>query len=186
MELLLRRCRARSRTASPAGLCLCLATATRCIAAFCLAAPAPLQELLGLAPLSSTSEGLASLRFSGAAGVGGVALLSSLVGEGAVEEGSADEELPTAEMECWRPTMDDVDRISRGKPARKKGTGSRGVPHRLNDAERMVYDMAHRKGFLEVGGSCWRTRRRGAAHSVPSMQGGNSLVGPGALLLPSW
>jgi hypothetical protein len=53
-------------------------------------------------------------------------------------------------------------RISWGKPAKKKMTGSRGVPHRLNDEERMLYDMAHRKGFLEVGGSGWRKQRRGA------------------------
>ena len=33
----------------------------------------------------------------------------------------------------WRPTIDDVDRISWGRPAKRKGTGSRGVPHRLND-----------------------------------------------------
>lgn len=43
------------------------------------------------------------------------------------------EHLPKAEMECWRPTADDVDRISWGRPAKKKMTGSRGVPHRLNE-----------------------------------------------------
>ena len=40
---------------------------------------------------------------------------------------------PIAATDCWRPTLDDVDRISWGKPAKRKGTGSRGIPHRLND-----------------------------------------------------
>ena len=35
-----------------------------------------------------------------------------------------------------RPSKDDVDRISWGKPSKKKGVGSRGTPHRLNEAER--------------------------------------------------
>mmetsp|Transcript_24030 Transcript_24030/g.78177 ORF Transcript_24030/g.78177 Transcript_24030/m.78177 type:complete len:299 (-) Transcript_24030:898-1794(-) len=67
-----------------------------------------------------------------------------------------------AEMDCWRPDIDDVDRISWGKPAKKKTTGSRGVPHRLNEDERILYDMARRKGFIEVAGSGWRKQRRGA------------------------
>lgn len=64
---------------------------------------------------------------------------------------------------CWRPTVEDVERISWGKPAKKKGTGSRGVPHRLNhDEERKLFDQARRKGFLEVAGSGWRSQRRDA------------------------
>lgn len=63
---------------------------------------------------------------------------------------------------CWRPTIQDVERISFGKPAKKKGTGSRGVPHRLNEDERKMFDQARRKGFLEVGGSGWRSQRRDA------------------------
>ena len=66
-------------------------------------------------------------------------------------------------QKCWRPTVSDVERISWGKPAKKKGTGSRGVPHRLNhDDERRQFDQARRKGFLEVGGSGWRKTRRGS------------------------
>jgi len=64
--------------------------------------------------------------------------------------------------EVWRPTTDDVDRISWGRPAKKKGTGSRGVPHRLNDEERVLYDLARSKGFLEVSGSGWRRERSDA------------------------
>jgi hypothetical protein len=54
-----------------------------------------------------------------------------------------------------------VERISWGKPAKKKGTGSRGVPHRLNQDERFLFDKARVKGFLEVAGSAWRAERRG-------------------------
>jgi hypothetical protein len=60
----------------------------------------------------------------------------------------------------WRPTVDDVVRISWGKPAKRKGTGSRGVPHRLNEDERRAFDTAVRKGFLESAGSGWRKERR--------------------------
>jgi hypothetical protein len=67
-----------------------------------------------------------------------------------------------ARMDGWRPTVNDVERISWGKPAKKKGTGSRGIPHRLNDDERFLFDQARRKGFLEVAGSGWRSQRREA------------------------
>jgi hypothetical protein len=66
------------------------------------------------------------------------------------------------EEKCWRPTVQDVERISFGLPAKVKGTGSRGIPHRLNEEERMLYDIARRKGFLEVAGSGWRSQRRDA------------------------
>ncbi|KAG7342226.1 hypothetical protein IV203_007318 [Nitzschia inconspicua] len=62
----------------------------------------------------------------------------------------------------WRPDVNDVERISFGKPSKKKGTGSRGVPHRLNLDERFLFDKARRKGFLEVEGSGWRAQRRDA------------------------
>lgn len=65
-------------------------------------------------------------------------------------------------QKCWRPTIQDVERISWGKPAKKKGTGSRGVPHRLNEDERRLFDQSRRKGFLEIGGSGWRAERRGS------------------------
>ena len=65
-------------------------------------------------------------------------------------------------MDCWRPDVQDVERISFGKPAKRKGTGSRGVPHRLNIEERLLYDMARTKGILVVAGSAWRSERRDA------------------------
>ncbi|KAL3913445.1 MAG: hypothetical protein SGILL_006487, partial [Bacillariaceae sp.] len=64
--------------------------------------------------------------------------------------------------DVWRPDVNDVERISWGKPAKKKGTGSRGVPHRLNQDERFLFDNARRKGFLEIEGSGWRSQRREA------------------------
>ena len=58
--------------------------------------------------------------------------------------------------------MRDVERISWGMPAKRKGTGSRGVPHRLNDDERKSFDRARRDGFLQVNGSAYRSQRRDA------------------------
>ena len=58
--------------------------------------------------------------------------------------------------------MRDVEKISYGMPAKKKRTGSRGVPHRLNEDERRSFDQARRKGFLEVAGSAWRKERSDA------------------------
>lgn len=49
-----------------------------------------------------------------------------------------------AATDCWRPSLDDVDRISWGRPAKKKGTGSRGVPHRLNNEVR--WDISRLRG----------------------------------------
>ncbi|KAL9181580.1 hypothetical protein ACHAXT_010385 [Thalassiosira profunda] len=69
-----------------------------------------------------------------------------------------------ARQDCWRPDVRDVEKISWGKPASKKGkkTGSRGVPHRLNEEERRAFDQARRQGFLQVTGSSWRSQRRDA------------------------
>lgn len=67
-----------------------------------------------------------------------------------------------ANMDGFRPTINDVERISWGKPAKRKGTGSRGIPHRLNEEERLLFDQARRRGFLEVAGSGWRSQRRDA------------------------
>ncbi len=69
---------------------------------------------------------------------------------------------PVALMDCSRPSLDDVERISYGRPAKRRGTGSRGVPHRLNEDERKLYDLARRKGFVAMGGSGWRAERAGA------------------------
>lgn len=41
-----------------------------------------------------------------------------------------------------RPDVGDVERLSRGEPAKRRGTGSREVPHRLNAAERASWETA--------------------------------------------
>lgn len=66
----------------------------------------------------------------------------------------------SARTKGWRPTKSDVIAISWGKPAKQKGTGSRGVPHRLNTEERFAFDQARSKGFLECFGSGYRSTRR--------------------------
>ena len=58
-----------------------------------------------------------------------------------------------------RPSLDDVERISKGQAAKKRGTGSRGVPHRLNEAERKEWDLAKKRRFLLLRGSGWRKER---------------------------
>lgn len=59
-----------------------------------------------------------------------------------------------------RVSKDDVERLSRGQPSKRKGYGSRAVPHRLNDAERAEIERAARKGFVTfVGGGNRRTRK---------------------------
>lgn len=42
-----------------------------------------------------------------------------------------------------RPSLDDIERLSRGQAAKKRGTGSRGVCHRLNESERKVCKKKH-------------------------------------------
>ena len=74
-----------------------------------------------------------------------------------VADGDAAKKLKKA-----RPSRDDVERISWGKPSKKKGVGSRGVPHRLNADERDAFERAKRAGFVECGGSAWRAARRDA------------------------
>jgi len=89
-----------------------------------------------------------------------------------------------------RPSLDDVERISRGQAAKKRGTGSRNVPHRLNEMERREWDLAKKRRYLLVRGTGWRKERGDSplaniyrqlcdAHAVPciSVQRG---VGGGA------
>ncbi|KAF8071014.1 hypothetical protein HT031_001095 [Scenedesmus sp. PABB004] len=61
----------------------------------------------------------------------------------------------------WRPEPDDVDRLSRGDGAKRRGTGNFNIPHRLNADERPVYEAAKKKGFLAVRGTGYRKARRG-------------------------
>jgi len=61
-----------------------------------------------------------------------------------------------------RISRDDVDRLSRGQPSKKKGYGSRNVPHRLNDKERSEIDRAAKKGFVTLAGAGNRRTRKGS------------------------
>jgi hypothetical protein len=62
----------------------------------------------------------------------------------------------------WRPSLDDVQRISSGDAARHRGTGSRAVPHRLNAEERKQFELAKIKGLLVLSGSGYRRERKGS------------------------
>ena len=64
---------------------------------------------------------------------------------------------------AWRPSLDDVARVSRGDAARVRGTGSRAVPHRLNGDERAHFTRAQEKGYLDLRRNAFHRRaRRGA------------------------
>lgn len=58
-----------------------------------------------------------------------------------------------------RPSIDDVEKISFGQAAKKRGTGSRAVPHRLNADERKEWDFAKKKRYIVLRGSGWRKER---------------------------
>ena len=61
-----------------------------------------------------------------------------------------------------RPDIADVERISRGDAAKRRGTGSRAVPHRLNEAERLAWELAKRRYFVTLAGSGYRRERKGS------------------------
>lgn len=60
----------------------------------------------------------------------------------------------------WRPNREDVDRISRGQAAKQRGTGSRAVPHRLNEEERRSYEQAIEQGYVSLGSNAGHRRER--------------------------
>jgi hypothetical protein len=61
-----------------------------------------------------------------------------------------------------RPTLDDVERISRGDAAKRRGTGSRAVPHRLNSLERKEWDLSKKRHYMLLRGTGYR-KERGAS-----------------------
>jgi len=63
-----------------------------------------------------------------------------------------------------RISKDDVERLSRGQPAKRKGYGSRSVPHRLNELERAAFERAEVHGYVTVDGSQqgYRRTRKGS------------------------
>jgi hypothetical protein len=62
-------------------------------------------------------------------------------------------------MSSARPSLDDVERISKGMAASKRGTGSRAVPHRLNSLERSQWDVAKKRRYLVLRGTGYRKER---------------------------
>ncbi|CAN0161968.1 unnamed protein product, partial [Scytosiphon promiscuus] len=64
--------------------------------------------------------------------------------------------------DAGRPSLDDVERLSRGQAAKKRGTGSRGVCHRLNESERKAYDLAKKQGYVVLRGTGYRKERKGS------------------------
>lgn len=62
----------------------------------------------------------------------------------------------------FRPTLDDVERLSEGKGARRRGTGSKYVCHRLNRDERILFEIAKQAGYLSIQGSSYRKERKGS------------------------
>lgn len=65
-------------------------------------------------------------------------------------------------VKVFRPSLDDVERLSYGKAARKRGTGSKYVCHRLNQEERKLYELAKNAGYLSVRGTAYRKERKGS------------------------
>lgn len=61
-----------------------------------------------------------------------------------------------------RPTLDDVERLSRGQAAKNRGTGSRAVPHRLNADEVAEFKRARERGFVTLRGTGYRRERKGS------------------------
>jgi len=66
-------------------------------------------------------------------------------------------------VKVFRPKLDDVERLSHGKGAKKqRGTGSRHVCHRLHKDERKAYELAKLARYLVVRGTGYRRERKGS------------------------
>lgn len=99
---------------------------------------------------------------------GRYASMNEVVNESLVEAIENDEEMKKTSKELKRvdisklsirPSLDDVERISKGQAAKRRGTGSRAVPHRLNEMERKEWDLAKKRRYLSLRGSGWRKER---------------------------
>lgn len=78
---------------------------------------------------------------------------------GMISKGYYQSSLKMKVSDVIRPSLDDVEKISFGQAAKKRGTGSRAVPHRLNADERVEWDYAKKKRFVVLRGSGWRKER---------------------------
>jgi len=61
-----------------------------------------------------------------------------------------------------RPDVADVERLARGDAAKRRGVGSRDVPHRLNESERAAWELAKRRRHLTLSGTGYRRERKGS------------------------
>jgi hypothetical protein len=68
----------------------------------------------------------------------------------------------------WRPSPDDVDRLSRGEGAKRRGTGNHHIPHRLSLEERPVFESSKKRGFLAVRGAGARKAHARHGHPLPN------------------
>lgn len=68
----------------------------------------------------------------------------------------------SASSSAARPDLADVERLTRGESAKRRGTGSREVPHRLNADERAIWDLARKRSFMVLAGAGYRRERRGS------------------------
>jgi hypothetical protein len=64
-----------------------------------------------------------------------------------------------AQSKVFRPSLDDIERISRGQASKNRGVGSRVVPHRLNESERKEWEISKRRRFVCLRGTGWRRER---------------------------
>lgn len=63
-----------------------------------------------------------------------------------------------------RAVLEDVERLTRGEAAKRRGTGSRAVPHRLNADERALWDLAKVCAPSRAGVAATRTDADIAPH----------------------
>lgn len=61
-----------------------------------------------------------------------------------------------------RPSLLDVERLSLGERATRRGVGSRQVPHRLNQDEKLAFALATKVGYAVVHGRGQRRERKGS------------------------
>ena len=64
-----------------------------------------------------------------------------------------------ARVASIRPTLDDVERLARGDATKRRGVGSRQVPHRLNAEERSAYGIALKRGYALLDGTGHRRHK---------------------------
>eukprot|EP01025_Chloroclados_australasicus_P000722 TRINITY_DN10278_c0_g3_i1.p1 TRINITY_DN10278_c0_g3~~TRINITY_DN10278_c0_g3_i1.p1 ORF type:complete len:350 (+),score=27.60 TRINITY_DN10278_c0_g3_i1:60-1052(+) len=70
--------------------------------------------------------------------------------------------LANKRKKVFRPLIDNVERLSKGDGAKKRGTGSRIVPHRLNVDERKMFELAKKNEYLQLKGTGYRKERKGS------------------------